>query len=61
MCDRLGVELHVEKMDWEEMRQMQLAFFRAGHAGLDAPQDHAFIALIDKLACKLGVKYILKY
>lgn len=59
MCDKLGVELHVEKMDWEEMRQMQLAFFRTGHAGLDAPQDHAFIALIDKLACKLGVKYIL--
>lgn len=59
ICDKLGLELHVEKMDWEEMRQMQLAFFRTGHAGLDAPQDHAFIALIDKLACKLGVKYIM--
>ena len=45
MCDKLGVELHVEKMDWEEMRQMQLAFFRAGHAALDAPQDHSFIAV----------------
>ena len=59
VCDKLGLEIHVEKMDWEEMRQMQIAFFRTGHAGLDAPQDHAFIALIDKLACKLGVKYIL--
>lgn len=59
ICNKLNLELHVEKMDWEEMRHMQLAFFRAGHAGLDAPQDHAFIALIDKLACKLGVKYIL--
>lgn len=26
---------------------------------LDAPQDHAFIALIDELSVKLGVKYIL--
>lgn len=59
ICNKLNLELHVEKMDWEEMRHMQLAFFRAGHAGLDAPQDHAFIALIDKLAGKLGVKYIL--
>ena len=59
ICNKLNLELHVEKMDWEEMRHMQLAFFRAGHAGLDAPQDHAFIALIDKLACQLGVKYIL--
>lgn len=59
ICNKLGLELHTEKMAWEEMRQMQLAFFRTGHAGLDAPQDHAFIALIDKLACELGIKYIL--
>ena len=59
VCDKLGVELHVEKMDWDEMRQMQLAFFKTGHAGLDAPQDHAFIAQVDKFSEKLGVKYIL--
>lgn len=59
ICDRLGLELHIKKMNREEMRQMQLAFFRAGHAALDAPQDHSFIAEIDKLACELGVKYIL--
>lgn len=59
ICEKLGVALHVEKMDWEEMRQMQLAFFKTGHAGLDAPQDHAFIAQVDKFSEKLGVKYIL--
>ena len=59
LCDKLGVELHIEKMDFEEMRQMQLAFFKTGHAGLDAPQDHAFIAQVDKFSQKLGVKYIL--
>lgn len=59
ICDKLGVELHVETMDFEEMRQMQLAFFRTGHASLDAPQDHAFIAQVDKFSEKLGVKYIL--
>ena len=59
LCDKLGVKLHVETMDFEEMRQMQLAFFKTGHAGLDAPQDHAFIAQVDKFSEKLGVKYIL--
>ncbi len=59
LCDGLGVELHIEKMDFEEMRQMQIAFFKTGHAGLDAPQDHAFIAQVDKFSEKLGVKYIL--
>lgn len=59
LTDKLGVKLHVEKMDWDEMREMQLAWFRTGLEMLDAPQDHAFIALIDKFSRKLGVKYIL--
>ncbi len=56
---KLGVKLHIKKMDWEEMREMQLAWFKTGLEMLDAPQDHAFIALIDKYSKKLGVKYIL--
>ena len=56
---KLGVKLHVKKMDWDEMREMQLAWFRTGLEMLDAPQDHAFIALIDEYSKKLGVKYIL--
>ena len=59
VTEKLGVELHIEKMDWNEMREMQLAWFRTGLENLDAPQDHAFIALIDKYSKKLGVKYIL--
>lgn len=59
ICDKLGVHLHIQKLDWEELRQMQIAFFKTGHAGLDAPQDHSFIAQIDKYSMQLGVKYIL--
>ena len=59
VTEQLGVELHIEKMDWNEMREMQLAWFRTGLASLDVPQDHAFIAMIDKYSRKLGVKYIL--
>lgn len=59
ITDKLGVELHVKKMNWNEMREMQLAWFRTGLEMLDAPQDHAFIALIDEYSRKLGVKYIL--
>ena len=59
LTEKLGVELHTEKMDEDEMREMQLAWFRTGLPNLDAPQDHAFIALIDKYSKELGVKYIL--
>ena len=33
--------------------EMQLAWFRTGLESLDAPQDHAFIAVIDELAMRL--------
>ena len=59
MTDKLGVELHIETLDWKEMKEMQLAWFRTGLESLDVPQDHAFISVIDKLACSLGIKYIL--
>lgn len=58
LTEKLGVKLHIEKLDPTEMREMQLAWFRTGLANLDTPQDHSFIALIDKYSQKLGVKYI---
>ncbi len=59
VTSKLGVELHIEKMDWNEMREMQLAWFRTGLPNLDVPQDHAFIALIDRYSQELNIKYIL--
>lgn len=59
LCDKLNVHLHIQKLDFEELKQMQIAFFKTGHAALDTPQDHAFIAQIDKYSEELGVKYIL--
>lgn len=59
VCGKLGVNMHTEKLDFDEIRQMQCAFFKTGHAGLDAPQDHAFIAMVDRFASEVGVKYIL--
>lgn len=55
---KMGMKFEWHKMDWEEMRQMQIAFFKAG-VGLDVPQDHAFVALVDYFASKMGIKYIL--
>ena len=59
LASKLNIEVHTKRMDWNELREMQLAWFRTGLEALDAPQDHAFIALIDELSLKIGVKYIL--
>lgn len=59
LVDGLGLDLFTEVIDWEEMKNLQLAFFRSGVPHIDAPQDHAFFATMYKFATQHRVKYIL--
>jgi N-acetyl sugar amidotransferase len=59
MVDKLGLDLYTEVINWEEMRDLQLAFFKSGVSHIDTPQDHAFFATMYKFAEKHKVKYIL--
>jgi N-acetyl sugar amidotransferase len=59
LVDGLGLDLHTEVVDWLEMRDLQLAFFKAQVPHLDTPQDHAFFAGLYNFAAKHGIRYIL--
>jgi N-acetyl sugar amidotransferase len=59
LVDSLGLDLHTEVVDWQEMRDLQLAFFRSGVPHQDVPQDHAFNAALYRFAAAQGFKYIL--
>lgn len=59
LVDSLGVDLFTEVVNWEEMRDFQLAWFKAGVPHLDIPQDHAFIAVLYNYADKYNIQYIL--
>lgn len=59
MVDKLGLDLHTEVIDWQEMRDFQLAFFKAGTANVDHPQDHAFVASQYRFTKRHNIKYIL--
>jgi N-acetyl sugar amidotransferase len=59
LVDKLGLELFTVVIDWKEMRDLQLAFFKSGVPHIDLPQDHAFFATMYKFAEKHRVKYIL--
>ena len=59
LVDKLGLDLYTEVINWEEMRDFQLAFFKAGVPHLDIPQDHAFVATLYHFANKHKIKYIL--
>jgi N-acetyl sugar amidotransferase len=59
LVDKLGLDLFTEVINWEEMRDFQLAWFKAGVPHLDIPQDHAFIATLYRFADRHNIKYIL--
>jgi N-acetyl sugar amidotransferase len=59
IVDKLDLDLYTEVINWEEMRDLQLAFFKSGVSHIDTPQDHAFFATMYKFAEKHGIKHIL--
>jgi N-acetyl sugar amidotransferase len=59
LVDVLNLDLHTEVVNWREMQDLQLAFFKAQVPHIDTPQDHAFFAGLYNFAAKNGFKYIL--
>src|SRR4051794_34271160 len=59
VVDSLNLDLHTEVIDWREMQDLQLAFFKSLVPHLDVPQDHSFQAALYNYAAEHGHKYIL--
>lgn len=59
LVDNLGLDLYTVVIDWDEMRDLQLAFFKSGVSHIDTPQDHAFFASMYDFAEKYKIKNIL--
>ncbi|WP_339695200.1 N-acetyl sugar amidotransferase [uncultured Roseivirga sp.] len=59
MIEKLNLDLFTEVIDWEEMKDLQRAFFRSCVPHIDTPQDHAFFATMYKFADKYKVNNIM--
>ena len=59
LVDGLKLDLYTEVINWEEIKDLQLSFFKSGVPHIDVPQDHAFFATMYKFASKHNIKYIL--
>ena len=59
LVDKLDLDLYTEVINWEEMKNFQLAMFKSGVPGIDIPQDLAFIGVLYKFAEKYKIKTIL--
>ena len=59
LVDGLGLNLYTEVINWEEMKDLQVAFLKSQISHQDVPQDTAFLSGLYKFAQKHSIKYIL--
>ena len=59
LVDGLNLDLYTEVINWEEMKDLQLAYFKSGVPHIDTPQDHAFFATMYQFASKHNINTIL--
>lgn len=55
----LGIDLFTYVIDWEEFKDLQLAFMRASVVDIEMLTDNAIIVILDRIARERNIKYFL--
>jgi N-acetyl sugar amidotransferase len=56
---KLDIDLHTYVVDWQEMRDLQVAFLRASVLNQDIPQDHVFFTTLYRTAGEFYLHHFL--
>lgn len=59
LVNGLGLDLYTDVINWEEMKDLQVAFFKSQVPDQDMPQDIAFFSGLYKFAKQNKIKYVL--
>lgn len=59
IVNRLHIDLHTHVIDWNEFRDLQLAYLEASVIDIEVITDHAIFALLYQLAGRNGIRHIL--
>jgi len=59
IVSKLNLDTYEEKINWDEMRDLQVAFLKSQVPYQDLPQDHAIFAGLYNYAVKHKIKYVL--
>jgi len=59
ICRKLEIDLHTIVLDWNEFRDLQIAFLKASTPDSEIPSDHAIVVSMLRTAKKFGVKQII--
>jgi N-acetyl sugar amidotransferase len=56
---KLGIDLYTKVLNWDEFRDLQLAFLKASTPDSEIPTDHAIGATLYEVAAKYNIKHII--
>ena len=59
LVNGLDLDLYTNVINWEEIKDLQLAFLKSQITDQDLPQDYAFFSSLYKFAKKNKIKYVL--
>jgi N-acetyl sugar amidotransferase len=59
VLNKLGIDLFTYVIDWEEFRDLQVAFLKASTPDGEIPSDHAIFSVLWREATSRGIKYII--
>ncbi|KEQ13088.1 N-acetyl sugar amidotransferase [Endozoicomonas numazuensis] len=56
---KLNIDLYTHVIDWDEFRDLQMSFLKASTPGMEIPSDHAIYAVLNKMAARYKIRYII--
>jgi len=59
ILQKLQIDLYTYVVDWKEIKDLQLAFFKASVVDIELVNDFAILAVLHNIAYKKGIKYSL--
>jgi aminotransferase len=59
IVDHCGFDLFTHVLNWNEVKDLQLAYIKSGVANLDVVQDHGFFSTLYRFAIKEKIKYVI--
>lgn len=60
LLEKMDVPLYTYVIDWQEFRDLQLAFLKASTPDSEIPTDHTIFAVLFMVALKYHVKYVIE-
>ena len=59
IVNKVGFDLNTYVINWEEFKDLQIAYLKASVVDIEVVTDHAIFATLYRMAGELGIKYIL--